>query len=103
VKPIPGAFYLLEIRGGNRRAKRAGRVLFPDAVLSYWVEQTIVQGKEFYPPERTLLATEAIEAIMDSSFQRGRKVDTPHLDVRYRAQESRFMRGPLPPYDRIRV
>ena len=72
--------------------------------LSYWVEQTIVQGKEFYPPERMLLATGAIEAVMDSSFQRGRKVDTPHLDVRYRAQrESRFMRGPLPPYDRIRV
>jgi hypothetical protein len=72
--------------------------------LSYWVEQTIVQGKEFYPPERTLLATGAIEAIMDSSFQRGRRVDTPHLDVLYRAQkDSRFMRGPLPPYDRIRV
>lgn len=71
--------------------------------LSYWVEQTIVQHREFYPPERTLLATGAIAAIMDSSFQGGRKVETPHLDVRYRAQrESLFMRGPLPPYDRIR-
>ena len=71
--------------------------------LSYWVEQTIVQGKEFYPPERTLLATGIIEALMDSSFQKGQKVETPHLDVRYRAQrESRFMQGPLPPYDRIR-
>jgi hypothetical protein len=72
--------------------------------LSYWVEQTIVQGKEFYPPERTLLATGAIEALMDSSFNAGRKEETPHLDVRYRAQrQSLFMRGPLPPYDRIRV
>jgi hypothetical protein len=72
--------------------------------LSYWVEQTIVQGKEFYPPERTLLATGAIEALMDSSFRGGRKVDTPHLEVRYRPQrDSLFMRGPLPPYDRIRV
>ncbi len=72
--------------------------------LSYWVEQTIVQRKEFYPPERTLLATGALEALMDSSFQGGRKVETPHLDVRYRAQrESLFMRQPLPPYDRIRV
>jgi hypothetical protein len=71
--------------------------------LSYWVEQTIVQGKEFYPPERTLLATGIIEAVMDSAFEKGRKVETPHLDVRYRAQrESRFMRGPLPPYDRVR-
>jgi len=71
--------------------------------LSYWVEQTIAQGKEFYPPERTLLATGVIDALMDSSFEKGRKVETPHLDVRYRAQqESRFMQGPLPPYDRVR-
>ncbi len=72
--------------------------------LSYWVEQTIRQAKEFYPPERTLLVTGALEALMDSSFAGGRKVETPHLNVRYRAQaESRFMRGPLPPYDRVRV
>ncbi len=72
--------------------------------LSYWVERTIVQAKEFYAPERTLLSTGALEAVMDSSFQHGRKVDTPHLDVRYRAQrESLFMRGPLPPYDRVRI
>ncbi len=71
--------------------------------LSYWVEQTIVKRREFYPPERTLLATGAIEALMDSSFQKGRKVETPHLDVRYRAQrESLFMKSPLPPYDRVR-
>ena len=72
--------------------------------LSYWVEQTIVQRKEFYPPERTLLATGTIEALMDSSFKRGSRVDTPHLNVRYRAQrDSLFMRGPLPPYDRVRI
>ena len=72
--------------------------------LSYWVEQTIVQGKQFYPPERTLLTTGTIAALMDSSFQGGRKVETPHLAIQYRAQrESLFMRGPLPPYDRIRV
>lgn len=72
--------------------------------LSYWVEQTIVQGKEFYPPERTLLTTGAIEAIMNSSYHGGRREETPHLDVRYRGQrQSLFMRGPLPPYDRIRV
>ena len=72
--------------------------------LSYWVEQTIVQKREFYAPERTLLATGLTEAMMDSAFRKGQKVDTPHLAVRYRAQrESLFMRGPLPPYDRIRV
>ena len=66
--------------------------------------EMILQTKEFYPPERTLLATGAIEALMDSSFKKGEKVETPHLNVRYRAQrESLFMRGPLPPYDRVRV
>ena len=40
--------------------------------LSYWVEQTLAQGKEFYPPERTLLATGVIEALVDSSFEKGR-------------------------------
>ncbi|MBK9166155.1 MAG: hypothetical protein IPM24_01685 [Bryobacterales bacterium] len=72
--------------------------------LNYWVERTIVERKEFYPPERTLLVTGALEALMDSSFLGGRRVSTPHLDIRYRAQrESRFMRGPLPPYDRVRI
>lgn len=72
--------------------------------LSYWVEQTILQNKEFYPPERTLLSTGAIEALMTSSFRKGERVETPHLNVRYRAQKaSLFMRGPLPPYDRVRV
>lgn len=72
--------------------------------LSYWVEQTIVKNREFYPPERTLLATGLTEAMMDSSFRKNQKIETPHLNVRYRAQkESLFMRGELPPYDRIRV
>jgi hypothetical protein len=52
--------------------------------LSYWVEQTIVQGKEFYQRERTLLTTGAIEAIMNSSYHSGRREEMPHLDIRYR-------------------
>ncbi|MFN7934193.1 MAG: hypothetical protein U0R19_12755 [Bryobacteraceae bacterium] len=72
--------------------------------LSYWVEQTILHAREFYPPERTLLVTGALEQLMNSAYEKGRKVDTPHLGVRYRGQrESRFMRGPLPPYDRVRA
>jgi hypothetical protein len=72
--------------------------------LSYYVERTMVEGREFYPPERTLLATGITEAIMDSAFQGGKRIATPHLNVRYRAQrESLFMKGPLPPYDRVRM
>ncbi len=71
--------------------------------LSYYVERTMVEGREFYPPERTLLATGITEAIMDSAYQGGKRAATPHLDVRYRAQrESLFMKGPLPPYDKVR-
>jgi hypothetical protein len=117
---LQGAVYLLtgqteqagfagEIEGQNEPSvccflTQWGRPWSHGNGLSYWVEQTIVHGKEFYPPERTLLATGVIEALMDSSFQGGRKVETPHLAVRYLAQrDSLFMRGPLPPYDRIRV
>lgn len=117
---LPGAVYLLsghteqagfaaEIEGRAEPAAccflmQWGRPWSHGNGLSYWVEQTMVKGREFYPPERTLLATGVIEALMDSSFQGGRRLETPHLDVRYRAQpESRFMRGPLPPYDRVRI
>jgi len=45
-----------------------------------------------------------VNCLGPSWVQKGQKVETPHLDVRYRAQrESRFMQGPLPSYDRIRV
>ena len=64
------------------------------------IEQMMVTGTPAYPVERTLLTTGALAALMDSSYQ-GRRLETPHLNVSYRApKESLFNRGPVPAPDR---
>ncbi len=69
--------------------------------LVHYIEQMIVTGKPAYPVERTLLTTGALAALMDSSYQGHRRLETPHLNVSYRApEESLFSRGPVPPADR---
>ncbi len=69
--------------------------------LVHYIEQMIVTGRPAYPIERTLLTTGALAALMDSCYQGQRRLETPHLNVRYRApKESLFSRGPVPPADR---
>ncbi len=58
------------------------------------IEKLLENGKSPYPVERTLLTSGALEALMDSHYRRGARVDTPHLDVRYSAPpDSGFCRG----------
>jgi hypothetical protein len=65
--------------------------------LTHYIEELILQGREQYPVERTLLTTGALASLMDSSFQKGARIETPHLAVRYRApKESLYNRGPVP-------
>jgi hypothetical protein len=45
-----------------------------------------------YPVERTLLTTGVLAAAMDSRFDGGRALDTPHLNVRYQARDYFKMR-----------
>jgi len=40
-------------------------------------------GVPIYPVERTLLVTGILDAVMTSRFQRGRHLETPHLNVTY--------------------
>jgi hypothetical protein len=47
-----------------------------------------------------LLTTGALAALMDSSFEGERRVETPHLKIAYRApKESLFNTGRIPPPD----
>jgi hypothetical protein len=58
------------------------------------IEKLLENGKAPYPIERTLLTTGALEAAMESHYQRGNRVETANLEVRYAAPaESGFVRG----------
>ena len=73
---------------------QAGRPYSHFSALVHYIEQMIVTGREPHPPERTLLTTGALAALMDAS---GRSIETPHLAITYRApSRSLFARGPVP-------
>jgi hypothetical protein len=47
-----------------------------------------------YPVERTLLTTGALAALMDSAYLKGKRIETPHLKIAYKAPaQSYFARG----------
>ena len=57
------------------------------------IETLFLTGKSPYPVERTLLTTGMIAAAIESLYQKGRKLETPHLAIRYQAtRESTFWR-----------
>jgi len=49
------------------------------------VEDMFLTGKATEPGERTLLTTGALAYLMESHHQNGKKLETPDLDIRYRA------------------
>ena len=57
--------------------------------LTYCIEELFVTGKPVYPVERTLLTTGMLAFLFESREKKAR-VDTPQLDVRYRAPEHTF-------------
>ena len=52
-------------------------------------------GKPQYPVERTLLISGALEALMESRYRGHVRIETPHLDVRYRSYEKMPIRRPI--------
>lgn len=59
--------------------------------LSHAIQHTFITGEEPYPAERTLLTTGAVEAVMHSWENKGARIETPHLAIRYQPEEwSRF-------------
>ncbi len=77
-----------------------GRPFSHFSALVHYIEQMLVTGRPAYPVERTLLTTGALAALMDSSYQGGKRLETPHLEVAYHAPKaSLFARGPVPPLE----
>src|SRR5262249_13750567 len=53
------------------------------ACLMHQVETRIETGRAPYPVERTLLVSGILESCLDSKVQGHRRLDTPHLEIRY--------------------
>lgn len=58
------------------------------------MEKMFLTGKPTYPVERTLLTTGLTAAGVESLYQNGKRIETPHLAIRYEAtRESTFQRS----------
>jgi hypothetical protein len=65
-------------------------VVYSAALMSK-AEQLFSTGKEAYPVERTLLTGGLVEAGCQSLAAGGKRLDTPHLNVKYQVgSESTF-------------
>src|SRR5262249_59018138 len=60
------------------------------------IDATIQTGHPVYPVERTLLTTGILEAVMISPAETNRRVETPHLAVRYHPTDWPFATDPVP-------
>ena len=56
--------------------------------LTRHIETTVLEGQTPYPIERTLLTSGMVIAGVESLYQGERKLATPHLSVKYRANEA---------------
>ncbi|MBM83537.1 MAG: hypothetical protein CMJ78_23505 [Planctomycetaceae bacterium] len=60
--------------------------------LSHAIQHHFIHGKAPYPVERTLLVTGMLEAAMKARATKSKRLETPHLEFAYAAQDYNAMR-----------
>jgi len=66
------------------------------AYLDRAIDSMMQTGHAPYPVERTLLTTGILDAVMTSKAENHRRVDTPHLEIKYKATDWPFATDPVP-------
>jgi hypothetical protein len=60
------------------------------------IDAMVRTGHAVYPVERTLLTTGILDAVMTSRAEKNRRVETPHLAVKYQPADWPFATDPVP-------
>ena len=66
------------------------------AYLVKAIDSMMRTGHAPYPVERTLLTTGILDAVMTSKAEKGKRIETPHLAIKYEPTEWPFASDPIP-------
>lgn len=66
------------------------------AQLTKAIDSLVNTGHAPYPVERTLLTTGMLDAAMNSRHEKGKRIETPHLEIAYKPTEWGPATGPIP-------
>ncbi len=66
------------------------------AELTRAIDALVTTGHAPYPVERTLLTTGVLDAAMTSRHEKGKRIETPHLEIAYKPTEWGPARGEVP-------
>src|SRR5262249_4487180 len=96
-----GFTFAAQLKG---KAKTVGTQFYlpqPDPVSHFTnlvkaIDAMMRTGHAVFPVERTLLTTGILDAIMTSKAEKGRRIETPHLAIKYRPTDWPFATDPVP-------
>jgi hypothetical protein len=66
------------------------------AYLVRAIDSMMQTGHAPYPVERTLLTTGVLDAVMTSTAEKNKRIETPHLEIKYKPVDYPFATDPVP-------